>query len=142
MRPFGRVNVTSHWAPSSVPQPRSRRAAGAGTCPVSAAGELHRLVNALDSPERDRAATTTKKRHSGFQWSHARLARGAVRSVWYESVFMFVIGSIPDTHATRPCPLRSISARSRQSWPDRWITVPGVGLGVHRPGYRVFRPGA
>jgi len=100
-------------------------------------------VNALDSPERDRAATTTKKRHSGFQWSHARLARGAVRSVWYESVFMFVIGSIPDTHATRPCPLRSISALAPVvARPVDYRTGSGLGLGVHRPGYRVFRPGA
>jgi hypothetical protein len=58
-------------------------------------------VNALDSPERDRAARLNEETPLRFQWSVC---------VWYESVFMFVIGSIPDTHAARPCPLRSISA--------------------------------
>ena len=58
-------------------------------------------MNALDSPERSATAPLNEETPLRFQWSVC---------VWYESVFMFVIGSIPDTHAARPCPLRSISA--------------------------------
>lgn len=89
-------------------------------------------MNALDSPERDRAA----QRRNAAQVSVAVC-------VWYESVFMFVIGSIPDTHAARPCPLRSISAlapvvaRPVDSLPrSGLLAVTGYAR------YRVFRPGA
>ena len=81
-------------------------------------------MNALDSPERDRAAQRAK-RPLRFQWSHARLARGPVLRVVRERFHRIHTGlRIPMPHGRA---LSALSPLSRQSWPDRGPvdTVPG-----------------
>lgn len=81
-------------------------------------------MNALDSPERDRAAQ--RETPLRFQWSHARLARGPVLRVVRERFHRIHTGlRIPMPAHGRA--LSALSPLSRQSWPDRGPvdTVPG-----------------
>ena len=93
-------------------------------------------MNALDSPERSATAPLNEETPLRFQWSVC---------VWYESVFMFVIGSIPDTHAARPCPLRSRASRGLRAdvtWipyrhrPTGSVTLRYASITETRPGVR------
>ena len=95
-------------------------------------------MNALDSPERDRAAQ--RETPLRFQWSHARLARGPVLRVVRERFHRIHTGlRIPMPHGRGPSPLYLRALAPVVARPVD--TVPGSGV-TPAARYRVFHPGA